>query len=180
VTADPHDSLLSSFSDHARFCQESFSINDKRGVKVAFELYPAPTRLHELIQQQQRKGVPVRIICLKARQVFISAGVAAEFMHVLPFASGQKAMVVAHDKASAKNIFSYYSQLYDGYKPFAGVIPIPKIRKDERAAGVLELENGSYVRVDTANNLTSGRSYSLRLLHLSEYADDGPIAIGSR
>lgn len=166
----PAAKLLADFRDHEQFCRESFAIRNKRGLVVPFELYPAPTRLHKLIEKQQAAGKPIRIICLKARQVFISAGVAAEFMHIVPFLPGQKAMVVAHDKASAKNIFSYYTQLRDGYKQFKGQVKMPPLRLDARASGVIEWTNESYVRVETANNLTSGRSYSLRLLHLSEYA----------
>lgn len=162
--------LHADFTDHAKFCAESFAIRNPRGVTVPFDLYPSQVRLHELILKQQAKQLPIRIITLKARQVFVSAGVAAEFMHTVPFVGGQKAMVVAHDKDSAKNIFSYYTQLRDNYRPFHGVIPMPAVKKDERAAGVIEWENGSYVRVETANNLQSGRSYSLRYLHLSEYA----------
>lgn len=162
---------LGGFDDHQELCEGAFRIANKRGKTVPFELYPAPARLHGLIQQQQKKQVPIRIICLKARQVFISAGVAAEFMHVVPFVSGQKAMIVAHDKSSAKNIFSYYTQLQQHY-PAAGFkgVHMPDLKRDTVAAGVLEWVNGSYVRVETANNLESGRSYSLRYLHLSEYA----------
>lgn len=162
--------LLTDFRNHEKFCRESFSIRNKDGVKVPFELYPAPMRLHKLIEQQKQRRVPVRIISLKARQVFVSAGVAAEFMHQVPFVAGQKAMVIAHDKRSAKNIFSYYTQLRDNYEPFGGMVRMPALRKDARAAGVIEWENGSYVEVETANNLEGGRSYSLRFLHLSEYA----------
>jgi hypothetical protein len=162
--------VLDGFHDHATFCRESFRIRNKRGNTVPFELYPAPTRLHALIQKQQQAGKPIRIIVLKARQVFVSAGVAAEFMHTVPFVAGQKAMVVAHDKASAKNIFSYYTQLRDNYTKFRGEVAMPPLQADARAAGVIEWSNGSYVRVETANNLQSGRSYSLRMLHLSEYA----------
>jgi hypothetical protein len=162
--------LLTDFRDHKRFCRESLSIRDKRGVTVPFELYPAPAKLRAAIEKQQAAGKPVRILYLKARQVYISAGVAAEFVHQVPFVAGQKAMVIAHDKASAKNIFSYYTQLVDNYTPFGGFVSMPEIATDAREAGVIRWVNGSSIRVETANNLTSGRSYSLRYLHLSEYA----------
>jgi len=162
--------LLTDFRDHRRFCRESLAIANKSGKTVPFELYPAPARLHQLIEKQQEAGKPIRIISLKARQVFISAGVAAEFIHQIPFVAGQKGMVVAHDKSAAKNIFSYYSQLVDNYKPFGGTVKMPAIATDQREAGTIRWVNGSSIRVDTANNITSGRSYSLRYLHLSEYA----------
>lgn len=171
---DAHQVLLD-FPKHEEFCLESFQIRNKLGKSVPFELYPAPKRLHALILKQQAARRPIRIISLKARQVFVSAGVAAEVMHIVPFVAGQQAMVVAHDKASATNIHSYYVQLRDGYKPFGKTggfagIPMSKRARNAPAAGVIEWENKSYVRVATARNLESGRSYSLRYLHLSEYA----------
>lgn len=166
----PSAHLLAQFENHEAFCRQSLAIANKKGVTVPFELYPAPRRLHALIEERQKRQLPIRIISLKARQVFVSAGVAAEIMHVVPFLAGQKAMVVAHDKASAKNIHNYYTQLYDNYKPFGGTVLMSPLKRDQRAAGVIEMMNGSYVRVETARNLESGRSYSLRYLHLSEYA----------
>lgn len=166
----PDEKLLRDFRDHRQFCEQSLAIADKRGVTVPFKLFPAPTRLHAAIEKAQAAGKPIRIISLKARQVFISAGVAAEFIHQIPFVAGQKGMVVAHDKASAKNIFGYYTQLVDNYKPFGGLVTMPPLDKDARESGVIRWSNGSSLRVDTANNLTGGRSYSLRFLHLSEYA----------
>ena len=82
-------------------------------------------------------------------------------------------MIVAHDKKSTKNIFSYYTQLQENYKPFTRGITTfrcPPLKTDARAAGLIAWNQGSYVQVETANNLESGRSFSLRFLHLSEYA----------
>jgi hypothetical protein len=156
------------FQDHKTFCRESLGIRDKRGVTVPFELYPAPAGLHKIIQDRRAKGKPVRVIVLKARQVLISAGTAAEFFHDCAFLPGQKALIVSHEANSTEQIFSYYQQLQANYQPFRGLIDtLPVVRDTDN---VLEWEGGGYIKVATANNLKTGRSFSLRYLHLSEFA----------
>jgi hypothetical protein len=166
----PIADVLREFSDHHKFTSECLSIRDKHGRTVPFELQPAQIKLNKIIADCRAKRKPVRIIVLKARQVMVSAGTAAEFFHEVPFRAGQKAMIVAHEHTAAKNIFSYYDQLATNYAPFRGVIHLPERKTDAPAAGVIEWANGSYIKVATANNLKTGRSFSLRFLHLSEYA----------
>lgn len=158
------------FLDHEIFCTESCSIRDKHGLKVPFYLQPAQKRLREKIAECRAKRRPVRIVVLKARQVMISAGTAAEFFHEVPFKPGQKALIVAHEEKSAKEIFSYYHQLNEFYVPFRGLGFLPAVTKDADDSGELEYENGSWFHIHTANNLKGGRSFSLRFLHLSELA----------
>lgn len=157
------------FHDHQTFCEESLKIRDKRGVPVPFRLQPAQARLNAIIRERRAKKKPVRIIVLKARQVMISTGTAAEFFHECAFTPGQKALVVAHEADATKNIFGYYQQLQDGYEPFRGVIDTLPVEKSNDGT-LLGWEGGGYVRVATANNLKTGRSFSLRYLHLSEFA----------
>ncbi len=161
---------LRRFKDHAAFARESLTIRDKRGRAVPFLLQPAQIKLNTLIESCRAKRKPVRIICLKARQVMVSTGVAAQFFHGFAFNTGQKALVVAHEEAASKNIFSYYQQLHDGYKDFGDALQLQPVNNNAPAAGKLEYDGGSYVQVSTANNLKTGRSFSLRYLHLSEYA----------
>lgn len=164
------EETLRRFKDHAAFARESLSIRDKRGAVVPLELQPAQIKLNKIIERCREKRKPVRIIVLKARQVMVSTGVAAQFFQVVGFSPGQKALVVAHEDKASKNIFGYYQQLNDFYRKFGGVVSLPPIDNNAPAAGKLEYEGGSYVLVATANNLKTGRSFSLRCLHLSEYA----------
>jgi hypothetical protein len=156
------------FENHGVFCSESLRIRDKRGVSVDFHLQPAQVGLDAVIARQRAAGKPVRIIVLKARQVMISAGTAAEFFHTTAFVPGQKALVVSHEASSTQNLHSYYKQLDDGYKPFRGLVQ--KLSTVSDNDNTLEWEGGGYVKVATANNLKTGRSFSLRFLHLSEFA----------
>lgn len=166
----PVADLYRGFHDHETFTRECLRIRDKSGRTVPFHLQPAQAKLNALIGKIRAEGKPVRIVVLKARQVMISTATAAQFFHRVPFNAGQKALIVAHESKATKNIFGYYEQLQQGYEPFRGVIALPPLKKEAGAAGMVEWENGSYVHVATANNLKSGRSFSLRFLHLSEYA----------
>lgn len=161
---------LRAFQEHETFCRESLAIRDKSGRTVPFELQPAQRKLRKVIQRCREQGRPVRIIVLKARQVMISTATAAEFFHEVPFKSGQKAVIVAHELKASKNIFGYYEQLRDNYVPFRGLISLPPEKTDAPAAGTITWQNGSSITVATAKNLKGGRSASMRFLHLSEYA----------
>lgn len=162
--------LRERFDDHEAFCRESLTIRDKSGNSVPFLLQPAQIKLRKLIQKRRDAGKPVRIIVLKARQVMISFGTAAEFFHDVPFQAGQKALIVAHELKASKNIFGYYEQLRDNYKPFGKWITLPEEKTDAPAAGTIKWVNGSEISVQSARNLKGGRSSSNRYLHLSEYA----------
>ncbi len=160
-------SAIADWEDHARFAEASLSIRNKEGIVIPFGMAPAPLRLHQSMEKQRAAGRPIRQIVLKARQVYISTAVAARFFHAVPFRAGQKAMVVAHESKAAANIFGYYKQFRDGYKPFHDV-RLPALKRETTSR--LEWVNGSWIDVHTANNLKGGRSFSLRYLHLSEYA----------
>jgi hypothetical protein len=167
---DPVQRLYQDFADHERFCRECLTIRDKSGNPVPFLLQPAQVKLHKLIAELREHRRPVRIIALKARQVMVSTAVAGEFFHTIGFATGQKALIVAHEDRASRNIFGYYKQLHQSYQPFGGVIR----RLDEESLreqqGEIDYAGGGWIHVSTANNLKTGRSFSLRFLHLSEYA----------
>jgi len=163
------DRFIEAFWDHPAWSRECLTIPDKHGRVVPFDLMPGQVKLDAAIEEQRRRGRPVRIVFLKARQVTLSAGCAAEFFHRVPFQAGQKALVVAHDKDSTSEIFGYYENFQQVYQPFGGVVRLPE-KVATRSGNVLRWANGSYIKVATANNLKAGRSKSLRFLHLSEFA----------
>jgi hypothetical protein len=162
--------ILEDFHDHAQFCRESLRIASKQGPVVPFELQPAQIKLHAAIEKQRAAGVPVRIVFLKPRRVMISAAVAAEFFHRVPFEAGQSALVVAHKLSAARQIWNYHRNFHRKYQPFRGVIELPKAVRKPGARGAIEYENGSTIEIETAKNLDAGRAYSIRFLQLSEYA----------
>lgn len=168
MARDPVERLIEDFSDHKLFAERCLSIARKDGTVVPYRFAPAPEKLRLAVDDLRRKRRPVRIVYLKARQVFVSTATAARFFHEVPFNSGQKALVVAHDLEAANEIFGYYRFFVESYRPFGGIITLPRLKQDNR--NVLRWANGSYIRVATANNVKKGRAFSLRYLHLSEFA----------
>lgn len=171
MTPSEAKTIYQDLEDHATFCRECLTIRDKHGAEQPLILQPAQLKLNKLIKDIRRRGKPVRIIALKARQVMVSTAVASEFFRTVPFESGQKAVIVAHELEACSNIFSYYQQFHDSYKPFRGFLhrAIGKVRS---AIGQnrITYANKSSFKVLTAKNLKGGRSGSYRYLHLSEYA----------
>jgi hypothetical protein len=163
--------LYADFREHVIFARESLTIRNKRGITVPLDLAPAQTKLDKLIAHIRSLGKPVRIIALKARQVYISTGVAAQFFQQVPFQAGQRALIVAHETKACENIFGYYQQFQEGYKKFRGVIGLPAATvHTSKGNNKIEYANDSSFGILTAKNLKGGRSNSLRFLHLSEFA----------
>lgn len=166
--ADPIQDIHDSWADHPAWCRACLSIEDKAGIQRPLELWPAQRKLHDVIARQRKLGKPVRIVVLKPRRVAISVAVSAEFFHEVPFLAGQHAMVIAHDGEAAEETFGYYGQFQKSYKPHCGMIALDKLKSE--SASQLEWTNGSYIKVATANNTKKGRAFSLRYLHLDEFA----------
>src|SRR5262249_23299090 len=120
--------ILTSFQDDELFCRESLTVQDKQGRLVPFIWGPAQRRLFEAIDRQRLKGLPVRIIYLKGRQVWVSTAVAGKFWKEIAFNDGQRAQVYAHDDDSAQKIFEYYKRFNDHYAPFGGVLALPEVK----------------------------------------------------
>ncbi|MBM3744184.1 MAG: hypothetical protein FJW34_00130 [Acidobacteria bacterium] len=159
--------LYEDFHDHRKFAEESLSVQNKQGQILSFSFAPAPEKLRQAVEELRRKRKPIRIVYLKARQVFVSTATAAHFFHEIPFQAGQKGLVVAHELDAATEIFGYYKLFQDTYRPFRGLVGLPRLKQDNR--GILRWANKSYIKVATANNVRKGRAHSLRYLHLSEY-----------
>jgi hypothetical protein len=169
---DPGDDIYHGFPDHERFCNESLMVQNKLGKLVPMYLGPAQKRLAQIVAKCQAKHKPVRIVCPKARQVWVSVGVAAHFFHGTPFISGQHTLVLANDQKTALNLMGHYARFYENYKPFASSILLPGLVKQNTTE--MEWDNGAWIQCHTTRTLTIGRSFVLRRVHFSEaayYAD---------
>ena len=139
---------------------------------VPATLSPAGVKLIEAVEEFESKKEPARIIYLKARQVWVSAAVASLFYKLVRFNPGWRCQIVADSEKNAKNIAGYYQQ-YDQ------TLELPCVGKEtlgtvggptKNQYGWWQWEGGSEIIVQTARNVQSGRSFSARLLHLSEFA----------
>lgn len=162
------------FDDDEAFCRESLVVQKKEGVLAPAVWGYGQRRLFEAIQKQREKGDPVRLIYLKPRQAWISTGAAMKLFKETVFQPGQSCLVVAHDLGSATKIFDYYKRFQIYYKPFRSILQLPKLvtpkNLENPNQSKLAWANGSYIEIETANNLTGGRSFTARRIHLSEYA----------
>jgi hypothetical protein len=154
--------------DHRRWCHDTLTIRNKRGMTVPLELTPAQAKLTDLIANIERQNRPVRIVALKARQVHMSVGVASHLFKRVPFFDGQQGVVMANDDDTSAVLFDYYKQFSDGYKANAMTQPLPGLLKDTDRH--LRWENHAAIEVRTAGAKNPGRGRSRRFGHLSEYA----------
>lgn len=137
---------------------------------MPLRLTPGQLKLHAAIEKQRALKQPVRGVILKARQVHLSVGCAAEIFRHVAVLPGQRAFVVAHIHAAAQQIWGYYDQFVDAYREHPDAEPrmrrVTRRHQDE----LHDFDGGGFVRVATAENVRIGRAFSLRYLQLDEYA----------
>lgn len=144
--------LANDFQDHEIFTRESLSIRDLGGSVVPLHLSPGQLKLNETIRRQRKRGKPVRIVVLKTRRSFFTAGSCAEMFHDVPFFPGRRGLVIADKfKPAALEAFDYLLQYQRRYKPFtrhgAG-LKLPRLVKDTQQE--IRWDNGSGIEVLSA------------------------------
>src|SRR4051812_11905011 len=102
------EALAPHFADHPRLCADSLTIRHQKGSPVPFKTFPGPNKLNAAIEKQRRAGKPIRIISVKARRVYISAGISTHIFKHTAFLPGRHSAVIAHKVDSAQEIFGYY------------------------------------------------------------------------
>jgi len=157
------------------FIQHFLQIIDKKGRIVPLILNEPQRRLYAVIREQWNQGKPVRIIILKARQMGFSTLTAAIIFWMAATAHYVRCMVVAHTDEATKNLFQmmkrFYEYLPDKLKPMQKASNAQELVFDKPAryrGGGKGL--GSSIRCATAGGAGVGRSYTLKALHLSEFA----------
>lgn len=150
-------------------------IQTKDGQIVPFKLNQPQMRLYEVIREQWKAGKPVRIIILKARQMGFSTLTEAIIFWITATAFNVSAMIVAHKEEATANLYRmsrrFYDYLPDRIKPMVQSSNAQELKFDTpsnyrgTAKGL-----GSRIRCATAGGGGIGRSYTLKALHLSEFA----------
>ena len=158
------------------YIEHFLKIRTKTGAVIPFCLNPAQQKLYDAARRQQEAGRPVRLIILKARQLGFSTLTEALIFHACATRPGVNGLIVAHREDATANLFRM-SRL------FLEELPAP-IRPMVRSSNAQELifENPSRtgrgsrpglrsrLRCATAGGRGIGRSDTLQLVHLSEYA----------
>jgi hypothetical protein len=165
--------MIRGFANHERFCRQ-LTIRNKEGVAVPYVTSPGGQKLNRAIRQQEMAGRPVRIVVLKASQVWMSSSCATQIFRRVPFFPGRRALVLADIQAHADLVFQYYEQYIASYRlnPFGAewnsAIELPALVKDTEQH--LRWANGSSILVATANNIDIARSAPFNWVQLSEAA----------
>lgn len=157
------------------YIQHFLKIIDKRSAIIALILNEPQLRLYRVIKEQWEKRQPVRIIILKARQMGFSTLTAAIIFWMAATACNVRAMLVAHKDEATKNLFQmmkrFYEYLPDPLKPMQKASNAQELVFDKPARYRGNAKGlGSSIRCATAGGEGVGRSYTLKALHLSEFA----------
>jgi hypothetical protein len=162
--------VLATYLDHPEFCRRTLTIRDKeKGQDVPLVLTPAQIKLTEAINKQRKRGLPVRVRVLKARQVHMSVGCASHIWKAVSFLPGQQGKVYAHLNEATRNLYKYYKQFDEGYRTLAGLSKL-ELTKGSRINQTLAYTGGGGLEFGSAETSRGGRSASFKFLHLSETA----------
>lgn len=158
-----------------QYIERFLKIIDKKGNTIPLVLNESQMRLYEIIREQWNQGKPVRIIILKARQMGFSTLTEAIIFWMAATAYYVRCMIVAHKDDATDNLFNMSKRFYEH-------LPAP-IKPMQKASNAKELVFdrpsryrggtkglGSSIRCATAGGEGVGRSYTLKALHLSEFA----------
>ena len=157
------------------YIQRFLKIIDKKGNTVPLVLNEPQMRLYEVIRSQWNAGKPVRIIILKARQMGFSTLTEAIIFWMAATAFYVRCMIVAHTEDATNNLFLMSKRFYDNLpaalKPMQQASNAQELvfdrpsRSKDSGPGL-----GSRIRCATAGGHGVGRSFTVKALHLSEFA----------
>jgi len=161
--------------DDFYFCKYYIKIVNKEGQQVPFEYNPIQKQIDDKIKELESKGIPARIIVLKARQEGCSTYTQAKILCGAVKNKNRNALVVAHRDDSTSSIFGKAKYMYNA---------LPEhIKPLQKASNARELifdappnhkgkKQGlnSMIKVQTAGSDGIGRSDTYHYVHLSEFA----------
>lgn len=139
------------------------SIKTKEGSVVRLKMNSAQKRFVNRVKEIMASGRPVRLWALKARQVGISTVIEAMEYAYTSQSEGMNSLVVAHDIDGSNNLFSMQKLFQE--KLDEHLRPVIKHSNEKK----LEFDHiHSQILIDTSDNLSAGRSFTFRFVHLSE------------
>ncbi len=145
-------------------CETLYKIRPKKGGTVPLVLNFAQKYLHNRLEEIRKTKGRIRVIILKARQQGISTYIAARFFDKVLFNAGLKAFILAHREDATNNLYALVERYYANLPE---VLQRPKIEDNAKR---LVFDNDSGYGVGTAGSGEVGRSDTIQLLHLSEFA----------
>jgi len=180
MVAINYDKLLQRIKTDDQFYIENFlKIKTKTGELQKFKLNPMQQKSADLIKKHQKdKGLPVRVIWLKARQHGISTYCEGEIFHSTACNSFVNSLIIAHEDKATQNLFGM-SKLFYEELPTA-IRPMKKYSNEQALAfenpatdEAIKIQNPglrSKITVATAKNVQTARSMMIHNVHVSEVA----------
>ncbi len=153
-----------------KYIEEYVKIRDKSGSIIDFKLNEPQQRLYDIIKEQKEKGIPVRVIILKARQMGFSTLAEAILFKETATKCNVNTGIIAHKEDATSNLFTMSKRIYDN---------LPECMKPKKKASnakelIFDNDEGtglkSKMKCMTAGADGVGRSDTFNNLHLSEYA----------
>lgn len=142
---------------------EYLTIKTKTGELVPLRLNTVQRRLLKRIREKILAKKPIRIWCLKARQTGISTLIEAIEYAITSQKEATNSLVVADDIDGANYLFGM-QKLFQEMLP-EHLKPVPK-HSNEKKLEFAEIH--SQILIDTSDNLSAGRKFTFRFVHLSE------------
>lgn len=142
-------------------------IVNKRGERQMLMPKPEQLRMDAALEQQRQDGLPMRLIDLKARQLGGSTWAQAKNIQRTTQLSDHHALTLAQEHGTAGELFEIGRRMWEFLPDEHGIKPKLTGRRKNR---VLEFDNGSWYRADSAKEFESGRGLTIHSLHISEVA----------
>lgn len=158
------------------YIQGLLKIKTKEGNIVPFRLNEPQKRLYRIIKEERKKGKPVRIIILKARQMGFSTLTEGLIFFFTVTRANVTSFIIAHTDVATTNLFNmsklFYDRLPNPLKPQRQAsnskelifdIPTQKARSNPNLQGL-----NSKIKCATAGGEGVGRSETITNMHASE------------
>lgn len=167
------DSINKWQADFKQYAADNLYIINKDTDLVPFELNRMQQKVWDIILEKLIAGEPIRILCIKDRQIGFTTFIAGLFYWVCTLFPNKNALLAAQDIDAAAGIFDKVKLFYK--KSIPEMRPLRKIsnRRELYFAnpdedGELGLE--SRILIDTADSKEIGVSKTIQLVLLSEFA----------
>lgn len=157
------------------YIEAFLKIRTKTGELVSLKLNEPQRRLYEVIAKRYKAGKPVRVIILKARQMGFSTLTEGIVFWATATRENTDSMIIAHKDEATANLFRmsklFYEQLPAPIKPMLQASNAQELNFDKPSRDRSERKGlKSRIRCATAGGSGQGRSYTLRNVHMSEFA----------
>lgn len=160
-------------SDFEKYAANNLFIIDKDAQLVPFILNRMQRKVWRLILYFLVNGLPIRILCIKDRQIGFTTLIAGIFYWIATLSKNKNCLIVSYDTNSASGIFNKVKLFFKCSKD--ELRPLRKISNrrelyfaNPNESGELGLE--SRVVIDTADSEELGVSYTIQFALLSELA----------